>query len=108
MPNNRLRQTPQRPLAGEPRREACTLSALTAMWTHCRTNPNIKETNMKRLFLSSSFADVVSIFTQFADDTREGKTVTFIATASIPEKVKFYVKAGKKALEKNGFNIYEL
>ena len=63
---------------------------------------------MKRLFLSSSFADVVSIFTQFADDHCEGKTVTFIATASIPEKVKFYVKAGKKSLEKNGFIIDEL
>ena len=63
---------------------------------------------MKRLFLSSSFADVVSIFTQFADDHCEGKTVTFIATASIPEKVKFYVKAGKKALEKNGLIIDEL
>lgn len=63
---------------------------------------------MKRLFLSSSFADVVSIFTQFAGDNCEGKTVTFIATASIPEKVKFYVKAGKKALEKNGLIIDEL
>ena len=63
---------------------------------------------MKRLFLSSSFADVVSLLKQFDEDNCEGKTVTFIATASIPEKVKFYVGAGKKALEKNGFVVDEL
>ena len=59
---------------------------------------------MKKLFLSSSFKDVASILADF-EKNLSGKTVTFIPTASIVEKVVFYVKAGKKALEKLGLNV---
>ena len=62
---------------------------------------------MKKLFLVSSFNDVANIFTKFEKDLN-GKTVTFIPTASIVEKVVFYVGAGKKALEKLGLTIDEL
>jgi len=62
---------------------------------------------MKRMFLASSFKDVASIFEKFADDVK-GKTVTFIPTASVVEKVNFFVKSGKKALEKAGLIVDEL
>ncbi len=59
---------------------------------------------MKQLFLTASFSDVVPIFADhFAH--MEGKRVTFIPTASVVEKVIFYVNAGKKALEKLGMVI---
>ncbi|HPO50656.1 MAG TPA: Type 1 glutamine amidotransferase-like domain-containing protein, partial [Spirochaetota bacterium] len=63
---------------------------------------------MKKLFLSSSFADVVKLFPDFSKEDLKGKTITFIPTASIPEKVKFYVAADKKALQKMGIIIDEL
>lgn len=63
---------------------------------------------MKKLFLTSSFKDVASIFADFANEDLKGKTVTFIPTASIPEIVRFYVRAGKKALEKLGLTVDEL
>ncbi|EDN7455293.1 hypothetical protein F3331_12850, partial [Listeria monocytogenes] len=53
---------------------------------------------MKNLFLTSSFKDVVPLFTEF-ESNLQGKTVTFIPTASTVEEVVFYVEAGKKALE---------
>lgn len=62
---------------------------------------------MKKIFLSSSFKDVCSIFADFEKNTK-GKTVTFIPTASRVEKVVFYVEAGKKALEKLGLIVDEL
>lgn len=63
---------------------------------------------MEKLFLSSSFADVSTLFPDFADENVKGKKVTFIPTASIPESVNFYVDAGKKALENLGFIVDEL
>lgn len=63
---------------------------------------------MKKLFLSSSFKDVAKVFAEFANEDLKGKTVAFIPTASIPEKVVFYVEAGKKALEKLGLTVDEL
>lgn len=63
---------------------------------------------MKRLFLSSSFADVVELFPDFVRERVQGKTVTFIPTASIPEEVKFYVEDDKEALQKSGMIIDEL
>jgi len=63
---------------------------------------------MKKLFLSSSFADVVDLFDQFTRGNYEGKTITFIPTASLPEKMKFYVGAGKRALQKLGLVVVEL
>ncbi len=63
---------------------------------------------MKRIFLSSSFADVAKSLETFLDRNPAGNTVTFIATASIPEKVRFYVSAGRKALERMGMIVEEL
>ena len=62
---------------------------------------------MSKLFLALSFKDVADIFEKFAG-TAEGKTVTFIPTASAVEKVNFFVKSGKKALEKMGLIVDEL
>ncbi|OOF65898.1 peptidase E [Rodentibacter sp. Ppn85] len=59
---------------------------------------------MKELFLSSSFKDVATVFADFKRDLK-GKTVTFIPTASIVEKVVFYVASGKKVLEKLGLKV---
>ena len=62
---------------------------------------------MKKLFLASSFKDVAVLFAQFEEDL-SGKRVTFIPTASVVEKVVFYVKSGRKALEKMGLIVDEL
>ena len=63
---------------------------------------------MRKIFLSSSFKDVAGIFENFAKEDVKGKTVTFIPTASIPEKIKFYVGSAKKAFEKMGIIVDEL
>jgi dipeptidase E len=63
---------------------------------------------MKKLFLTSSFADVATLFPNFAGEDLKGKKVTFIPTAAIHEKVNFYVNSGKKALEKMGLLVEEL
>ena len=62
---------------------------------------------MKKLFLVSSFADVAPLLGEFEQNLK-GKTVTFIPTASLVEKVVFYVNSGKKALEKLGLVVDEL
>ena len=54
---------------------------------------------MKRLFLSSYFSGVARIFTEFTDNGCSGKKVVFIPTASLTEKVTFYVDADKKTLK---------
>lgn len=56
----------------------------------------------KRLFLASFFKDVTRLFLEFAGHDIQGKRVTFIPTASVPEKIKFYVGADRKALRKIG------
>ena len=56
----------------------------------------------KKLFLTSSFSTVASLFPKFHGDSLEGKKVAFIPTASNTEKVNFYVESGKKALIKLG------
>lgn len=63
---------------------------------------------MKRLFLCSSFAHVANLFTEFAGEDLNGKSVAFIPTASLTETIKFYVKSGRKALEKAGLEVHEL
>ncbi|MDO4783352.1 MAG: Type 1 glutamine amidotransferase-like domain-containing protein [Capnocytophaga felis] len=63
---------------------------------------------MKKIFLCSSFKDVSHLFEEFADTNLAGKKVTFIPTASLTEKVRFYVDTGRKALEKMGLIIDEL
>jgi dipeptidase E len=62
----------------------------------------------KKVFLSSMFSSVSSLFETFANEEFKGKTVTFIPTASIPETVKFFVSSGKKALIKLGLTVDEL
>ena len=63
---------------------------------------------MKKLFLASSFADVAEHFKDFIGQETESKTVTFIPTASIVEKMNFYVKADRKALEGLGLILDDL
>lgn len=63
---------------------------------------------MRNLFLSSSFKDVTNIFMSFVQEDMKGKTVTFIPTASVPEKIKFYVGSAKKAFVKMGLIVDEL
>ncbi|GHU58926.1 putative peptidase Lmo0363 [Clostridia bacterium] len=63
---------------------------------------------MKKLFLSSSFSGVAKLFATFAGEEIKGKTVTFIPTASVPEKVNFFVSSGRKALIKLGLSVDEL
>lgn len=62
---------------------------------------------MKNLFLTSSFADVAEHL-PITPEQCANPRVTFIPTASQPETVTFYVKAGKKALEARGFIVEEL
>lgn len=59
---------------------------------------------MKKIFLASSFKDVSNLFSEF-EKNYEGKTVTFIPTASKVEKVVFYVESAKKEFEKLGITI---
>ncbi|MDR1565463.1 MAG: Type 1 glutamine amidotransferase-like domain-containing protein [Oscillospiraceae bacterium] len=63
---------------------------------------------MKRLFLASSFNGVARLFSSFVNEDLKGKTVTFIPTASVPEKLSFYVNSGRKALLKLGLIVDEL
>jgi dipeptidase E len=62
----------------------------------------------KKLFLASFFKDVAHLFPAFASQDIQGKRVTFIPTASIPEKIRFYVGADRKALTKIGLITDEL
>jgi dipeptidase E len=63
---------------------------------------------MKKLFLASHFSGVTKLFSDFTNNTCSGKKVVFIPTASLHEKVTFYVGTDKKALEKLGLTIEEL
>lgn len=63
---------------------------------------------MSKLFISSSFQDTANLLPDFIAGDLTGKTVTFIPTAALHEKVNFYVKSGKKALEKLGLLVEEL
>ena len=63
---------------------------------------------MKRLFLTSSFSSVAKLFEDFADEPVKGKKLAFIPTASLVEKVCFYVDDDRKAFEKLGLIIEEL
>ena len=63
---------------------------------------------MKILFLCSSFADVANLLIDFANEDLKGKIIAFIPTASLTESIRFYVKTGKKALEKVGMIVEEV
>ncbi|MDR2507413.1 MAG: Type 1 glutamine amidotransferase-like domain-containing protein [Candidatus Accumulibacter sp.] len=62
---------------------------------------------MKNLFLSSYFSGAAKLLPDFAGDLA-GKRGVFIPTASVPEKVTFYINTDKKALAKLGLTIDEL
>lgn len=61
----------------------------------------------KKLFLSSCFKEVAALLPECAGEL-SGKRVVFIPAASVVEKVAFFVKSGKKALEKLGMVVDEL
>jgi dipeptidase E len=63
---------------------------------------------MKKLFLASYFTGSAKLFVEFTQNTCSGKKVVFIPTASVPEKVTFFVDSDKKSLEKLGLVIDEL
>lgn len=61
-----------------------------------------------KMFLSSSFADVIDLFNEFIEEDPSGKTVTFIPTASIPEVITHYVDAAKEAFKHLGILVETL
>ena len=63
---------------------------------------------MKKLFLASYFSGVAGLFSDFTGEDCFGKKVAFIPTASLPEKVTFYVAADRKALQKLGMVVEDL
>lgn len=63
---------------------------------------------MKKLFLASLFKDVSEIFVGFANENLEGKTVTFIPTAALPDKLDFHIKYSMELLAKMGLKVDEL
>lgn len=63
---------------------------------------------MQKLFLASLFKDVFQIFIDFANENLVGKTVTFIPTAAIPDKLDFHIRYSKELLAKMGLIVYEL
>jgi len=67
-----------------------------------------KLTQMKKLFLTSSFSSVAKLFEDFTGEPVKGKKLAFIPTASLVEKVRFYVDDDRKAFEKLGLIIEEL
>lgn len=63
---------------------------------------------MQKLFLASLFKDVSQIFVDFANEALVGKTVTFVPTAALPDKLDFHVEYSKKLLSKMGLIVDEL
>lgn len=63
---------------------------------------------MEKLFLASLFKDVAQIFVNFANENLAGKTVTFIPTAALPDKLDFHIKYSMELLSKMGLIVDEL
>ncbi|MEC0203805.1 Type 1 glutamine amidotransferase-like domain-containing protein [Paenibacillus lautus] len=63
---------------------------------------------MLKLFLTSSFKDVVDHFREFVADDLKGRRLTFIPTASIPEEITHYIHTAKEAFERLGVVVEEL
>ena len=63
---------------------------------------------MQKLFLASLFKDVSQIFIDFANETLVSKTVTFVPTATLPDKLDFHVEYSKELLSKLGLIVDEL
>lgn len=62
---------------------------------------------MKNIFLCSYFKEVIDLFKDFKKELK-GRTVSFIATASIVEEINFYVKEAKEEFLKLGIIVDEL
>jgi len=63
---------------------------------------------MNKLFLASYFSGVASLFLNFTEKDCVGKKVVFIPTASLPDKMAFYVGTDRKALQKLGMVVEDL
>ncbi len=63
---------------------------------------------MQKLFLASLFKEVSQMFVDFANENLVGKTVTFIPTAALPDKLDFHIKYSKELLSKMGLIVDEL
>lgn len=63
---------------------------------------------MRQLFLSSLFNEVRGLFERYAGDSLSGKRVAFIPTAARHEAIDFYVKDGRRALERTGLIVDEI
>lgn len=63
---------------------------------------------MKKLLLASLFKNVTQIFVDFANENLAGKTVTFIPTAALPDKLDFHIKYSLELLAKMGLIVDEL
>lgn len=68
----------------------------------------MKKNIEKKLFLASLFKDVSQIFADFANESLAGKTVTFIPTAALPDKLDFHIKYSMKLLSEMGLIVDEL
>jgi len=62
---------------------------------------------MTKLFLTSYLAEVAGLIENH-EDGLEGKAVTFIPTASIPEEIDFYVDDARRAFERLGLTVDNL
>lgn len=63
---------------------------------------------MKKIFLASLFKEVAHILESFANENLVGKTVTFIPTAALPDKLDFHIKYSKELLTEMGLIVDEL
>jgi len=57
---------------------------------------------MRKLFLSSYFSQIANALPGFVGQELTGKSVAFIPSASVVEKMAFYVKADIRGLQKPG------
>ncbi|WP_445363351.1 Type 1 glutamine amidotransferase-like domain-containing protein [Microbulbifer sp. ANSA003] len=62
---------------------------------------------MTKLFLTSYLAEVADVIGGY-ERGLEGKAVTFIPTASIPEEIDFYVDDARRAFERLGLTVDNL
>ena len=63
---------------------------------------------MRKIFLASLFKEVAHILGTFANENLVGKTVTFIPTAALPDKLDFHIKYSKDLLTEMGLIVDEL
>ena len=63
---------------------------------------------VKKVFLASLFKDVSQVFVDSINENLTGKTVTFISTAALPDKLDFHIKYSKQLLSEMGLVVDEL